>query len=405
MPDPWLDISLDTEAPVPPRPTDAPPLDYSGYLGLDRLLAAGEPVSRVPDERAFLATHQLIEVAFRLMTADLVVVAATLDALADDMALATEPMPDERGPSAFWRPALTAAGRLRHTARTVLPAAMRLLGRSDDGAGTGPDVLFSSIEFGRFRDALVPSSGFQTAQLRLIQRALGKEALLRLPVFPGDTFSQHYAGCPAGHVALGDPVILRETGHARVFPTADDAPERRVGALDATAHRTLARLAPLADGLPPPPAVRPLHADDAERAVARVRQTLGEASDAEAVTARFREALGTAVDAENARRASLTDARRGAQALTACYRRSCLAFVLDRVAATDAALHAPERESFLTVHRQTVRRHVSDGSGTGGGGMPYLVTSQRFLLPLFPALVAYADLSAGAGSDDDPDRW
>ena len=36
-----------------------------------------------------------------------------------------------------------------------------------------------------------------------------------------------------------------------------------------------------------------------------------------------------------------------------------------------------------------LRRHVADDSGTGGGGMPYLVTSQRYLLPLFPALVAW----------------
>jgi hypothetical protein len=36
--------------------------------------------------------------------------------------------------------------------------------------------------------------------------------------------------------------------------------------------------------------------------------------------------------------------------------------------------------------------------------MPYLVTSQRFLLPLFPALVAYADLGV-AGTAEDRERW
>ena len=61
-------------------------------------------------------------------------------------------------------------------------------------------------------------------------------------------------------------------------------------------------------------------------------------------------------------------------------------------------------DSFLTVHRKTVRQHVADDSGTGGGGMPYLVTSQRFVLPLFPALVAYADLAAMA-SEDAAERW
>ena len=95
--------------------------DYGGYLGLDALLVAGEPRTTVPDERAFIATHQLIEVGFRLMIADLATVAATLAALTPD--LAVEPLPGDAGPSPFWRPALTASARLRHTAREVLPAA------------------------------------------------------------------------------------------------------------------------------------------------------------------------------------------------------------------------------------------------------------------------------------------
>ncbi len=411
MPDAWLAFSLDPAAdPVYARDADAPALDYGSYLGLDTLLAAGEPRTSVPDERAFIATHQLIEVAFRLMIADLATLAGTLASLTPG--LATEPLPGADGPSPFWRPALTAAARLRHTAREILPASMRLLGQSDDG-----DVLFSTLEFNRFRAALAPSSGFQTAQLRLVQRALGKEAALRLPLYPGDTFSQHYhpdsgTGCPVGHVAPADPLILREAGTARAFPDAADAPEARVAALDTVAHEALAALAPLADGLPEPPAIPHLTTEDADRVVARVRQTLGPLPDADAVMERLAGHVAAAVDAENARRDALAAARRGAQGLAARHRRSCLAFVLDRLAATDAALHGPDPESrkageasFLTVHRRTVRRHVADDSGTGGGGMPYLVTSQRFVLPLFPALVAWADLSAAAGADDDPDRW
>ena len=401
MSDPWLAFSLDAdEAPVAPRPADAPPLDYGGYLGLDALLGAGEPVSSVPDERAFIATHQLIEVAFRLMTHDLGVIAQTLQALAgdEDLERTVEALPDERGPSALWRPAMTAAARLRHTARALLPAAMRLLGRGEDD-----DVLFSTLEFARFRDALAPSSGFQTAQLRLIQRALGKAPLLDLPVFPSGSFAAHYAGCPVGHVALGDPAIL-QSGHARAFPEPGTG-GARTAQLDGAAHALLARLAPLADDLPAPPAVRRLHSEDVERATARFRQTLGREADAETATGAFHHALRATVDAENARRDALAASRRGAQALQARHRRSCLAFVLDRVAATDTALHAPETDSFLTVHRKTVRRHVADDSGTGGGGMPYLVTSQRFLMPLFPALVAYADLGAAVGPEEETERW
>ena len=365
-------------------------LDYDRYLGLDQLLGAGTPASNVPDERAFVTVHQLCEVAFKQMVFDLAVVAGTLEALTADpddarfRARALEALPDHDGPDPFWRPALTAAARLRHAARRVLPAVMPYVGRGEDD-----DVLFSTLEFALFRDALTPSSGFQTAQLRLIQRALGKGPLLDVPVFPGDGYGHHYAGCPVGRVAPGDPLVL-QAGHRRAFPDAS-APDATAARLDEAAHAALARLAPLADGLPDPPAVARIHADDLARATARFRATLGpDAPDADA--APFRDALQAAAAHENARREGLGDARRGAQALFGPARRTCLAFVLDRLHATDAALHAPDAHSFLTVHRRTVRRHVADGGGTGGGGMPYLVTSQRFLLPLFPALVAYTDL-------------
>ncbi len=117
----------------------------------------------------------------------------------------------------------------------------------------------------------------------------------------------------------------------------------------------------------------------------------------------FRLALANAADAENDRRQRLGDARRGAAALHGPLAGTCLSFVLDRLVATDLALHAPDADSFLTIHRRAVRRHVEGGGGTGGGGMPYLVTSQRYLLPLFPALVAYADL--GMSEDADRERW
>lgn len=412
----WWDFTLDA-AEHDLRLTDAggvpvvnPPgeegrlgLDYPGYLALDALLSAQTPSSRVPDERIFIVIHQLFELVFKQMTFDLGVVERTFRTLLkmrdhDELyAAAREPLPDERGPSAFWRPAMTAAARLRHSARSVLPAVMQFVGRS-----ANDDVLFSTLEYQRFRDFLVPASGFQSAQLRLIQRALGKNQLLNVRAFPGAAYGDHYQGSPCGHVALGDPLVLRE-GHSRAFPPAG-SPEAAVPMLDAHAHALLGRLSVWADGLPDPPSVRHISADDVDRAAARVRSTLGDAPNAKETTALFREDLAQAVEWENATRATYQDARRGAQALHARHRRSCLAFVLDRIAATDAALHAPDADSFLTVHRQTVRRHVAGDAGTGGGGMPYLVTSQRFLLPLFPALVAYTDLGT-AGTDEDSDRW
>jgi tryptophan 2,3-dioxygenase len=377
-------------------------LDYTDYLGLDWLLDAQTPSSRVPDERAFIIVHQLFELVFKQMTFDLGVLARTFRALLDaaDEAfeeMTQEPLPDERGPSPFWRPAFTAAARVRYSARRVLPTVMQYVGRGEDD-----DVLFSTLEYQRFRDFLAPASGFQTAQLRLIQRAFGKSPLLDVRVFPGDTYGEHYTGSPCGHIALGDPLILR-SGHPRAFPP-EDHPARDVARLDDLAHAVLARLAPLADDLAPPPTVRRIRSDEVERAVARVRATLGDTPDADAIAETFRRDLEQAALAENERREGFDAARHGAHALHSHLGRTALAFVLDRIAATDAALHDTGSDSFLTVHRKAVRRHVADEGGTGGGGMPYLVTSQRFLLPLFPALVAYTDLGV-AGTAEGADRW
>jgi hypothetical protein len=355
----------------------------------------------VPDERAFLVIHQLCEVAFKLMVVDLAVVAGTMEKLLEIQDarfedLTRERLPDERGPDPVWRPAMTAAARLRHTARRVLPSFMPYVGIGDDG-----DVLFSSLEYALFRDFLAPASGFQSAQLRLIQRAHGRGPLFDLPVFPGATASHNYRGCPAGHMALTDELFLGE-GRATAYP-ADDSPPATAARLDEVAHAVLARIGKSRGG-GGAPTVRVITPEDVERVVTRFRATLGPDGDA-AATDGFSAALSEAADVENARRAGMSAARSGAAALLDGPP-TCVSFVLDRIAMTDAALHGQEARSFLTVHRQTVRRHVSDESGTGGGGMPFLVTSQRFLLPLFPALVAYADLAADAGSRSvDADAW
>ncbi len=381
----------------PPGPDGRLGLDYASYLGLSGLLGAGTPASSVPDERAFVIVHQLCEVVFKQMTFDLAVVAATLDGVRERpeaervaLALAEGEIDDEESrAAAVWRPAITAANRLRHAALRLLPPIMELMGRNGED-----DVLFSRLEFALFRDHLIPSSGFQAAHLRLIQRALGKGPLLDLRVFPGDTFSRHYTGSPCGHVALADPVVLR--GGAEMASPAPGSPACGAARLDEAAHALLASLPHLGADLPPPPSVRRIHADDVDRAVSRFRATLGLAAGARgtepAAVEAFRGDLEAAMEAENARRDGMEAARAGAYYLQARAPTSALAHILERVAATDDALHAPSDGSFLTVHRRTVRRHVDDGSGTGGGGMPYLVTSQRYLLPLFPALVAWQDL-------------
>ena len=399
--DPWWAFALDPDAragddrlgdagtaPLAGGAGGGADLDYAGYLHLDQLLGAQRPVSAVPDERVFVVVHQLCELVFKQVVFDLAVVAGTLERVggADDpvaLALAEGRVDDpDSAASAFWRPAVTASNRLRHAARRVLPPVMELLSANNED-----DVLFSRLEFALFRGRLEPSSGFQTAQLRLIQRALAKGPLLDLRVFPGAAYDRAGAASPCGHVALADPRVLG--GGAETATPPPDHPAALATRLDGAAHEALARLSDLDRSLPPAPPVRRVEPDEVERAVARFQTTLG-AEGGAAPVADFRADLEAAAAAENDRRDGLGAARAGAQALATTAPQSALAHVLSRVVALDRALHAPV-DSFLTVHRRTVRRHVADGGGTGGGGMPYLVTSQRYLLPLFPALVAFRD--------------
>ena len=355
-----------------------PDLDYAGYLRLDLLLGAQRPASTVPDERVFVVVHQLCELVFKQMTFDLAVVAGTLERAggADDpvvLALAEGRVDDpDSHAAAFWRPAITASNRLRHAARRVLPPVMELMSASDED-----DVLFSRVEFGLFRAHLTPSSGFQTAQLRLIQRALAKGPLLDLRVFPGDAYRTE---SPCGHVALSDPAVLRGGAEAATPPPGH--PAALATRLDGLAHALLARLA---DAPAAPP--RPIEAADVDRAVERFRATLGRDAGGGAV-ADFRADLERAAATENERRAGSARPARAPVSSAGRRRRARSPTSCPASSRSTEALHAPD-DSFLTVHRRTVRRHVEDGGGTGGGGMPYLVTSQRFLLPLFPALVAW----------------
>jgi hypothetical protein len=116
----------------------------------------------------------------------------------------------------------------------------------------------------------------------------------------------------------------------------------------------------------------------------------------------FRGDLESAVEKENRRREFLGAARAGALHLRTLAPGRNLALVLDRLAKTDEALHGPQQDSFLSIHLRLTARRIRDlydyarkeakpepPRGTGGGGVPYLAHAKRYLLPLFPALVAW----------------
>jgi len=378
-------------------------LDYRTYIGLDRLLACQTPSSLTPDERPFIISHQLLELTFKLMIFDLAVLATTFSRLLEEdeasfYSLCTG------GEERFWLPALTASGRLVHSTRTVLPASFGYLGE---------DETFSSREFRSFRPNLHPASGFQSAQFRLIQRALGKGNLLSVRLFPAEEYWKQYEVAEdQGPASVMDPIILR--GDEQTAAPSDGSSLHLVAMTDNLAHRVLARLAPTGKGGAGVPAIS---SGEVQEALESFRHLLSAQRNQQEAAGRkpadaqekdrmaeaiFRGDLESAVNRENQRRELLGSARAGALYLRTLAPGGYLAQVLDRLAETDAALHGPQQTSFISIHLRLTARRIKDlydyareegkpdpPRGTGGGGVPYLAHMKRYLLPLFPALAAW----------------
>lgn len=137
------------------------PRYYRDYLHLDELLGAIQPVSRTPDgtpahdEHLFIVTHQAFELWFAQMLHD-------LDAVLAD--LGRDPVPDTRMGQVVHR--------LERTVRTVpvLLAQFAVL------------ETMTPLDFLDFRDDLVPASGFQSSQFRLVENRLGLDPDHRLRI-------------------------------------------------------------------------------------------------------------------------------------------------------------------------------------------------------------------------------
>jgi tryptophan 2,3-dioxygenase len=391
-------------------------LDYRSYIGLERLLSCQVPSSRVPDERAFVITHQLFELVFKLMVFDMAVISETFRQLlplsGDDE---FRNRCTEERESVFWLPALTASGRIKYSSKVLLPAFLGYLSDSEE-----KDETFSSLEFYKFRRYLPPASGFQTAQYRLIQRGLGKSNLLSIRLFPGERYWKSYEGKEdQGPVRVVDPVILRD-GIRAATPTKD-SPEACAGELDDRAHMVLDRLSGFGAKAGSDSELRTITRLEIESAVDGFRQILAghrsqekkagvlppdaEANDIKAETI-FRKDLEEAAGRENERRAMFRQAKAGARHLRESASGSHLVRVLNRIAEADDILHSGNEESFTYAHYRMAAKRVNDviehaqktgkpepPSGTGGGGPPYLWFVSKNLIPLFPALIGFRDES------------
>src|SRR5690606_14798818 len=133
---------------------------YSEYLQLDRLLDCQRPLSAIDgdpahDEMLFIVVHQAFELWFKQILWE-------LDAVIETMAADHVPARDLS----------RAVARLRRIA-TIQPLLIQQL-----------EVLetMTPLDFLDFRDALVPASGFQSVQFRLIENRLGVDPSTRLRI-------------------------------------------------------------------------------------------------------------------------------------------------------------------------------------------------------------------------------
>jgi tryptophan 2,3-dioxygenase len=131
-----------------------PPLDYGTYLKLDELLALQAPRSTAlgrpaHDETLFVVVHQVYELWFKQI----------LHEIASLQGLFRQDSVDERSIG-------VAVSRLHRVAeiQKILVDQLRVL------------ETMTPLDFLEFRDLLIPASGFQSLQFRLIENRLGLRA-------------------------------------------------------------------------------------------------------------------------------------------------------------------------------------------------------------------------------------
>jgi len=136
------------------------PLYYWDYLQLDRILDAQQPVSgedgpAAHDEMLFIVVHQAFELWFKQILHELDLVMAIFG---------RDPVPEKEVGRA-----VSALGRITEIQRLLIEQL---------------DVLetMTPLDFLDFRDRLIPASGFQSVQFRMIENRLGLAPRHRLKI-------------------------------------------------------------------------------------------------------------------------------------------------------------------------------------------------------------------------------
>src|SRR5690606_26355178 len=134
---------------------ERPPVYYSEYLQLDKILNAQAPESakegiRADDEMLFIIIHQTYELWFKQILHELSVVRGIFK---------QEAIPDN-APDIY-----NAVHRLKRVCRIL-------------EVGVGPLAVLETmtpLDFLDFRDLLRPASGFQSIQFKMVEATLGLE--------------------------------------------------------------------------------------------------------------------------------------------------------------------------------------------------------------------------------------
>lgn len=142
------------------------PVYYHDYLDLDRLLAAQHPLSTADveahDEMLFIVVHQAYELWFKLILHELESVIEVFDQEA-----------------------------IRERAMGTLVSRLERINTVQRVMMDQLDVIetMTALDFLDFRELLVPASGFQSLQFRVIENRLGLSPSQRIPIG-----SDHYSG-------------------------------------------------------------------------------------------------------------------------------------------------------------------------------------------------------------------
>jgi len=127
---------------------------YSGYLQLDTLLAAQQPLSDHHDEMLFIVAHHVTELWLKLMVHELR--SATTLLASDDLS-----------------PALKRLARIKHIERQLFEQ-------------WGVLETLTPVEYVQFRGVLGDASGFQSPQYRTVEFLLGNKTPAMVAVFRHD---------------------------------------------------------------------------------------------------------------------------------------------------------------------------------------------------------------------------